>query len=40
MELNDFFKQFHNISETDYDLLSEKLKPKTFKKGDFLTVPG
>lgn len=35
-----YFKQFHHISKADYDLLSENLKTKICKKGDFITVAG
>ncbi|MCX6180400.1 MAG: Crp/Fnr family transcriptional regulator [Bacteroidetes bacterium] len=40
MERHQYFNQFHNISEEEYFLLTEKLKVKNFKKGDFITVPG
>ncbi len=40
MERYEYFKLFHDISKEDYDLLIKKLKPKSFKKGDFITVPG
>lgn len=40
MERLDYFRQFHDISTADYDLLTVKLKTKLFKKGDFITVPG
>lgn len=40
MERHDYFNLFHPTSNSDYDLLSENLKSKTFKKGDFITVPG
>lgn len=40
MEHIAYFRLFHNISSDDYDLLCENLKPKTFKRGDFITVPG
>lgn len=39
MERHEYFKLFHNISTDDYNLLADKLKTKTFKKGDFITVP-
>lgn len=35
-----YFNQFHDISKTDYDLLTKNLKSRSFKKGDFITVPG
>ncbi|WP_373497327.1 Crp/Fnr family transcriptional regulator [Aquiflexum sp.] len=34
------FNQFHPITPKDYQLLSDKLKPKSFKKGEQLVVPG
>lgn len=40
MERYDYFKLFHNISTADYNLLTNNLKTKSFKKGDFITVPG
>ncbi len=40
MERYEYFKLFHDISAADYDLLSGKLKTKTFKKGDLIIVPG
>jgi CRP-like cAMP-binding protein len=40
MKQHDYLNQFHTISETDYNLLAAKLKSKSFKKGEFITVPG
>lgn len=40
MEQYDFFQLFHNISRSDYDMLVSGLRTKTFKKGEFITVPG
>lgn len=40
MEQFEYFKKFHNIDRADFNLLTEKLKTKSFKKGEFLTVPG
>ena len=40
MERHEYFKLFHDISTTDYELLTKNLKTKTFKKGDFITVTG
>lgn len=40
MERHAYFNQFHPISPEDYQLLTSKLKTKTFKKGDFLTRAG
>lgn len=39
MERYEYFKLFHDISTADYNLLTKNLKTKTFKKGDFITVP-
>lgn len=36
----EYFKLFHNISSDDYSLLTDKLKTKKFKKGEFITIPG
>ncbi|HCS20891.1 MAG TPA: Crp/Fnr family transcriptional regulator [Bacteroidetes bacterium] len=40
MRLLDYFRLFHPLPEADYQLLVSKLKPRSFKKGEFLTVPG
>lgn len=40
MERQEYFKLFYDIGTADYDLLTKYLKPKTFKKGDFLAVEG
>lgn len=40
MERYENFKLFHDINIADYNLLTDKFKIKTFKKGDFITVPG
>lgn len=40
MERHEYFKLFHNIGTADYELLTNNLKTKTFKKGDFITVAG
>ncbi len=34
------FNLFHNLSAAEYNLFEEKLKTKSVKKGDFITVPG
>ncbi len=39
MELNEYFKSFHDISTADYNLLTSTLKTRKFKKGDFITIP-
>jgi CRP-like cAMP-binding protein len=40
MERHEYFKQFHDIGTADYNLLTQNLKTKTFKKGDLITVSG
>lgn len=40
MQQQEYFNQFYNISTADYKLLSDQLRPKTFKKGELITVPG
>ena len=40
MERQEYLRLFHDISSSDYDLLTEKFKTRTFKKGEFITVPG
>jgi CRP-like cAMP-binding protein len=40
MERHEYFKLFHEIGIDDYGLLTQNLKTKTFKKGDFITVSG
>ncbi|PPL02250.1 cAMP-binding domain of CRP or a regulatory subunit of cAMP-dependent protein kinases [Parapedobacter indicus] len=40
MERYTFFKQFHDIPLTDYHLLTDRFQTRSFKKGDFITVPG
>lgn len=40
MEPYEYFRLFHEISPDDYGLLTGQLRTRTFKKGDFLTVPG
>ncbi len=40
MNRHEYFKLFHDINTADYDLLTKNLKSKSFKKGDFITVPG
>ncbi len=40
MKRQEYFKLFHDIGTDDYNLLTENLKTKVFKKGDFITVPG
>lgn len=40
MTLFNYFNVFHPIAEADYRLLTSHFKPRSFKKGDLLTVPG
>lgn len=40
MERYEYFKLFHNLDRSDYDLLTNQLKTRTFRKGDFITVAG
>lgn len=40
MDRHEYFKLFYDIGKADYDLLTNNLKTKTFKKGDFITVAG
>jgi CRP-like cAMP-binding protein len=40
MERHEYFKLFHNIGTADYKLLTDNLKTRAFKKGDFITVSG
>lgn len=40
MERCEYFQLFHPINTDDYELLVKKLKTKTFRKGELITVPG
>jgi CRP-like cAMP-binding protein len=40
MTRQEYFKLFHEIGIADYNLLTENLRNKTFRKGEFITVPG
>src|SRR5690554_1981230 len=40
MDRHEYFNRFHSISREDYGLLTGKLQTRTFRKGDFITVPG
>ena len=40
MDRRQFLNQFHNLPAADYDLLTSKLKPRSFKKGESVIVPG
>ncbi len=40
MDRFDFLKSFHPINNSDYELLTSKLRTKTFVKGEHLVTPG
>lgn len=40
MTRQEYFKLFHVIGIAYYDLLTENLRNKTFRKGEFIPVPG
>lgn len=40
MEHYEYFRLFHEIPRADFELLMGKLRPRAFKKGEFITVPG
>lgn len=40
MERHDYFRLFYPIGDSDYQRLSNKLRPTSFKKGELITVPG
>ena len=40
MELHSYLNNFYKISTADYQLLIEKFKTKSFKKNEFLCMPG
>ena len=40
MERYEYFNLFHDFDKPDYLLLVQNLRSKTFKKGDYITVPG
>jgi len=40
MERYEYFRLFYEIGKTDYGILTDQLKSRTFKKGDFIIVPG
>lgn len=40
MERYEYLRLFHDIGTEDYNLLTEKLKTRKFKKGDLIIVPG
>jgi CRP-like cAMP-binding protein len=35
-----YFRLFHNIPDKDFELFKEALTPRSFKKGEFITIPG
>lgn len=35
-----YFRLFHNISQSEYELLMRDCKTKTYKKGDYIILPG
>jgi len=40
MDRFDFLRSFHPIGETDYELLTTKLRTRKFQKGNHIIVPG
>ena len=40
MDLYEYISQFHGISHQEFQLLEHSLKPRTFKKGEFITMRG
>lgn len=40
MSLLQFFRLFHNISDENYQLLTDHFQSRSFKKNEFITVPG
>lgn len=40
MERYDFLRLFHDITQADYELLTQNLRTQTYKKGELITVPG
>lgn len=40
MEQLEYFKLFHDIGTDDYEMLADMLKPRSFSKGENITVPG
>ena len=40
MNLYEYFQLFHTLNISDYHLLTARLKPRSFKKGEFITLPG
>jgi CRP-like cAMP-binding protein len=40
MDLHNLLNQFHPVTNEDYTLLRDVFKERSFKKGEFITVPG
>jgi CRP-like cAMP-binding protein len=40
MERLEYFNLFHSTSKADLDMITSKLQPRKFKKGESLVVPG
>jgi CRP-like cAMP-binding protein len=40
MTQREYFHQFHPLGEEEYRLLTQDLKPRSFVKGEHITVPG
>ena len=40
MDQYNFFRQFHDITKADYELLTANLQTKKFRKGEILIRPG
>ena len=40
MDLFEYVTQFHAINKNDFNLFNESLRPRSFKKGEFITLPG
>lgn len=40
MNQHEYFNAFHKITEAEFNLLTERLSPRSFKKNDALIVPG
>jgi CRP-like cAMP-binding protein len=40
MDQLSYFRLFHNITDEEFQFLSEHLRKRSFNKGDFVTIPG
>ena len=40
MNRYDLLRRFHDISPKDYELLTAALQARSFKKGEYIVVPG